>query len=185
MRTPTPPSHSKLFFWGRREPAWVARPTSCSLVGQVGNLRRVVNPPRRTRQTAFRNCRGQALVEFAMTAVTLLVLLFFLFEFGRILLVYETVSNAARVGTRYAIVHGSDNLASTTDIQTYVQNFLSAGSAGSAGATITPSWPDTGSCKNPGCRVKITVSYAYDPMLPFVPISTFSISSSSEGVITW
>jgi Flp pilus assembly protein TadG len=57
---------------------------------------------------------GQTLVEFAVVALLTVIMLLFVVEIGRILLVYMTVANAARAGVRYATVHGSTRLAGTT-----------------------------------------------------------------------
>jgi Flp pilus assembly protein TadG len=48
--------------------------------------------------------RGQSLTEFALLLPILLLLLFALFDFGRAVYAYNTVSNAAREGARIAIV---------------------------------------------------------------------------------
>ena len=50
--------------------------------------------------------RGQAMVEFALVAPILFVLLLGLFEAGRFVLNLEALNNATREGARYAIVHG-------------------------------------------------------------------------------
>lgn len=136
-----------------------------------------------------KNCRGQALVEFAVVAVVLTALILVIFEFGRIMLCYNTIANAARVGTRYAIVHGSDNPPSTS-VSARIQAFLTAGSVNPATATISVNYPDpvgtsTSGCTNPGCRVIVTVSYPYDPVMSYFPIGSIHLASTSEGVITW
>lgn len=51
--------------------------------------------------------RGQALVEFALAAPILFVLIFGTIEAARFIFYYELVQNATREGARYAIVHGS------------------------------------------------------------------------------
>jgi hypothetical protein len=51
--------------------------------------------------------RGQALVEFAVVAPLLFLLILGTIEAGRFIFHYELVNNAAREGVRYAIVHGS------------------------------------------------------------------------------
>ena len=53
-----------------------------------------------------RRC-GQALVEFAVSAFLLVMVLLSVIEMTRFLLVYTALDNAARAGTRYAIVHGA------------------------------------------------------------------------------
>ena len=51
--------------------------------------------------------RGSALVEFAIASTVALTLIFGIVDFGRGLYTYHLVSNAARAGSRYAIVRGS------------------------------------------------------------------------------
>jgi len=50
---------------------------------------------------------GNALVEFAVSMVVILTLLFGIIDVGRALYAYDWVSNAARLGTRFAMVRGS------------------------------------------------------------------------------
>lgn len=50
---------------------------------------------------------GQALVEFALVAPILFLVLFSIVEFGRFIYYANVLNDATREGTRYAIVHGS------------------------------------------------------------------------------
>lgn len=134
----------------------------------------------------LRDCRGQALVEFAMSAVLLLALIFVVIEFGRMMLVYTTIANAARIGARYAIVHGGDSSGTTT----VVQGFLQTGTVNTSSATVTvslPGYPDgtSANCTTPGCRVSVTVTYPYDPLFSYFSLGIINFTSSSQGVITW
>lgn len=52
--------------------------------------------------------RGQALVEFALIAPFLFLLILGTIEAGRFIFFYEVLNNATREGARYAIVHGAD-----------------------------------------------------------------------------
>jgi Flp pilus assembly protein TadG len=130
------------------------------------------------------NRRGQNLVEFAMVALILIMLVFGVIEIGRVMLVYTTISNAARVGTRYAIVNGSDTSTSVANVQSVVNNYLAGAPIDTTGATVTVGYPDTGTCKDPGCRVTVTVSYPYEPMLGYYNFN-ITLHNTSEGVITW
>ena len=49
--------------------------------------------------------RGQALVEFALVFPVLLLILMGLFDFGRAIVAYNTISEAARNGARVSIVN--------------------------------------------------------------------------------
>ena len=58
--------------------------------------------------------RGSELVEFALVSFLLFSVIFAVFEFGRMVLVYNSIANAARVGVRFAEVHGSQRTPPTT-----------------------------------------------------------------------
>jgi hypothetical protein len=53
--------------------------------------------------------RGQALVEFALVAPLLFLLIVGTVEAGRFIFYYEVMNHATREGARYAIVHGADS----------------------------------------------------------------------------
>jgi Flp pilus assembly protein TadG len=139
--------------------------------------------------------RGQSLVEFALCVVLLVALLLGVVEFGRMVLLYTTVSNAARVGTRYAIVHGSDSGAASgpaDDDATaigVVKNFAQVGGLNTANLTVHVNYYSSGgvspSCNTPGCWVKVTATYPYDPLMSYFQLPAINLSSSSEGVITF
>lgn len=156
------------------------------------------------RRQMVANCRGQALVEFAMTIVALLALVFGVVEITRLMLCYTTVANSARLGARYAITNSS--VPGTTvyyaDVSNYksnttsvVQNFATAGTLSSSNLTVTVAFPDssctgttsTSTCTgtSPGNRVSVSVSYAYDPLFSYFSLGTINLTSTSEGVITW
>lgn len=152
-----------------------------------------------------RRC-GQALVEFAMALLVILMLIFGVIEFGRIVLVYNSIANGARIGARYAITNSSPpNATSVTNadlstiqsnVQTVVKSFLAPTTVNinAAGLSITTAFPNkscTGSIPTSTCSgtsagnlVQVTVSYPYDLLIPYYPIN-INLSSTSEGIITW
>ena len=142
-------------------------------------------------KSRLRDDRGQTLVEFAIVAVMLLMLLLGVVEFCRMVLVYTTVANAARAGARYAIVHGTDNPASTDDIKTVVKNFLSTAPLDTSSLSTDVNYPGdpvksgSSGCKNPGCEVAVTAAYPYQPMIGYFPWPTITLRSTSEGAITF
>jgi Flp pilus assembly protein TadG len=132
---------------------------------------------------------GQALVEFAMAALITLLLVLAVVEFSRIMLVYTTLADAARLGARYAITHGTvpgNGVPTSSDIQSgvngVVQKFLAPGTVNVNAAVISTSFPN-GSA-TPGNAVQVNVSYPYNLLLSSLPINV-TLSSTSEGVITW
>lgn len=135
----------------------------------------------------FRDNRGQNLVEFAVGIILTLAMLFAVIEFGRMMLVYTTLVNAARIGVRYAMVNGSDTSTTTTQITNVVNDYLSAApiaTSGSGAATVSVSYPASGAT-TPGNPVEVTVSYTYQPMLNYFGHLNVTLSTQSEGVITF
>jgi hypothetical protein len=142
--------------------------------------------------------RGSNLVEYGIVLALLLMMLFGLIDFGRALYAYHFVSDAAREGTRYAMVRGSTcNIQlpgcvpppGYPDIQTYLKN-VPAG-IDPAQLTVTPRWNPNSSAScpgpqidTPGCVVEVQVSYNFNFMLPFLPRSTVVMQSSSQMVIS-
>jgi Flp pilus assembly protein TadG len=140
--------------------------------------------------------RGQTLVEFAACSVLALCLVLSVIEFGRLILAYTTINNAARVGVRYAIVNGLENTGSsstttlTTNVQTIVDNYLGAAAIDTSSATVTVSYPgfSGGLCASgsnaPGCPVQVQVSYPYQTMVSYFPLHV-TLVSQAEGVFTF
>jgi len=134
--------------------------------------------------------RGQTLVEFAACSVLTLMMLLVVIEFGRMVLAYTTICNAARIGVRYAMVHGSNNSVSVTQVQSVVATYLGAAAIATGSAVVNVTYPGYvgASCaagsKNPGCPVLVTVSYPYQTMVSYFPINV-NLASQSRGVITF
>ena len=91
-------------------------------------------------QRGFADTRGSTIIEFALSALMLLLLIFGVFEMSRMLLIYNTVANAARAGDRYAIVNGEDTgvnaTATISQTKTMVRNYLSAAPMSTSNATV-------------------------------------------------
>lgn len=82
--------------------------------------------------------RGAAMVEAALTMLTLLVLLFSIFEAGRIVSIQQTLTNAAREGARLSVTPlwgGTDDLR-VADVEPRVRTFLNASGLNGAAATV-------------------------------------------------
>jgi Flp pilus assembly protein TadG len=132
--------------------------------------------------------RGQALVEFAMSALITLLLILGAVEFSRIMLVYTTLADAARLGARYAITHGTipgttGSTDPTAGVTAVVQKFLAPGTVNINSATITTSFPD--GATTPGKRVQVNVSYHYNLLVSSLPMANITLSTTSEGIFTW
>jgi Flp pilus assembly protein TadG len=144
-----------------------------------------------------RNERGSYVLEMAFSLTILLALVFGVFEISEALYTYHILSDAAREGTRYAIVRGSACSvitpcpATAANIQSYLQGLGLPGINPNL-MTVTTTWPSRGSactpstnpCNNPGNLVQVTVTYRFPLSIPFVTASTVTMSSTSEMVIS-
>ncbi len=136
--------------------------------------------------------RGSTLVEFALVAVQLCLVLFAVFEFGRMVLVTTTVANAARAAVRYAIVHGATRTgtgvdgpsspADTSQISAHVITYASMGLVDTTRLNITITYPDA-TTNNPGSRVVVKVVYPYDPFT-VLPLHV-NLGTTAEGIIAF
>ncbi len=148
---------------------------------------------------------GSALVEVGMSAAILFGMFFGVFEVTMASYSYHYVSDAAREGARWAIVRGStcstntSNLdhcgASSTDIQTYIQNLGYPG-VNPSSLTATSTWWSppavnggawtscaSAGCNAPGNMVKVVVVYAFPFNVPFMPSRTINVQSVSRMII--
>lgn len=137
---------------------------------------------------------GQSLVEFSVGALLTVIMLLFIVEIGRIVLVYATVANAARAGVRYATVHGSTRSAGATvdsasgpgsdpaQVLTVVKNFASAGLLTTSRLVVHVTYP--GGSNAPGQYVTVTVVYPYDPLTTYFS-KTLRLGSAAQGIIVF
>ena len=95
------------------------------------------------------------MVEFAVVAPVLLLLVFGMIEFGRMVMVQQIITNASREGARVAVLDNSTR----SGVETTVQNYLQSGSI--SGATITVS-PDPPSSAGYGAAVTVNVSVPFN-----------------------
>lgn len=91
----------------------------------LSNLQRVI---------AKQNRRGAAAVEFAVVAPVFLLLVFGIIEFGRMVMVQQVITNAAREGARQGIIPGS----SSSQVNKTVSTYLTGTSIGGATTSVSP-----------------------------------------------
>src|SRR2546425_8611369 len=63
--------------------------------------------------------RGATLVEFAIAATVFLTVMFAVLEFGRALWVHNALTDAARRGARYAVIHAATDADSVKNVVVY------------------------------------------------------------------
>jgi len=109
-----------------------------------------------------------------------LVLVFLLVELGNVLYKHNSLSYAVQEATRYAIIHGStaDEPATEGDIEAELNSRLVGISAGDVTVEVTFT-PDN----TPGSIVAVQATLPYEPVVPFVPIGSFDISTTTQMTI--
>lgn len=145
--------------------------------------------------------RGSSMVEFAIASSALFLVLFGIVEFGRAMYVYHAVANAARIGSRWAMVRGSQSCSGATgralatcpatsaEISDYVKSVVPL--TDSEPLTVTATWPGgnqgctaAAGVPAPGCVVVVTASNRFNFAIPFVSTSNWQISSTSQMTIS-
>jgi Flp pilus assembly protein TadG len=145
-------------------------------------------------RNSFQGERGQALVEFAFTLPILLTFVFGLMEICLMFYTREYISELAREGTRYAIVHGSTCATSpngasctasptasdATSVAKYVQE---RGWPNLGGGKLNPVVTYLNGDEAPGHQVRVSITYQFPYSIPFIKESELSMTSSSTMTI--
>jgi Flp pilus assembly protein TadG len=134
--------------------------------------------------------RGAAMVEAALIMLTLLILVFAIFEAGRVINIQQTLTNAAREGARVSVLPlqgGTDILAPVATVRSRVRTFLDA--AGLNGAVVPDSDIDVNQacCYDPATDTCVTCTAGatvYSVVTVTVPYNFLSISMFSDlGIV--
>jgi len=67
-------------------------------------------------KSSSKNQRGATLVEFAIAATVFLTVMFAVLEFGRALWVHNALTDAARRGARYAVLHAASDAGAVKNV---------------------------------------------------------------------
>jgi len=146
---------------------------------------------------------GQAMVEFILVVVFLVLLFFSILQMIMFMYTYTTLADAAKEGIRYAIVHGTGNsncsgpgtsgpppvtCADTTgaNVVTAVTNFAGMSFQNVSNSSVTvdynPNGANGSTCNVPGCLVKVTVAHTYQPLFG-LGWPSFTVYAAADGRI--
>jgi Flp pilus assembly protein TadG len=141
---------------------------------------------------------GQAAVEFGLGASVLLMALVGMMKISLAIYTYHFIAEAAREGTRFAMVRGttcstlspglSTCPASKDDVGSYVKGLgypgiVSSNMTVTTGYLTYPAGISTSSA-TPGNLVMVTVQYAFPLSIPFLKSKTYTMQSTSEMIIS-
>ena len=125
--------------------------------------------------------RGQTLVEFALILPIFILMLVGIFDFGRAVYAYNTISNASREAVRIGIVDQNVSRLQAEAVKAAVALGAAPGDVDVAFRT-----PDLlGICAAPidiGCVVVITVHYQYNAATPIISnlVGTIDMASTTR-----
>lgn len=114
-----------------------------------------------------KNRKGAAVVEFALIAPILFLLVFGMIEFGRMIMVQQVLTNAAREGARLAVLDSPTPTAGP--VTAAVRNYLQTAGIASATVTINPPEPTTAGY---GAPITVTVSVPFGNVT-WLPVPMF------------
>jgi Flp pilus assembly protein TadG len=122
--------------------------------------------------TFRRDERGTTLVEYSIAATVFITVLFAVLEFGRALWAHNALTDAARRGARYAVLHCTSDSSSVKNVVVYgdpaggSQSILPDLTTGNVDVSYSPDF-----IVNEGtATVKIT-NYKFNLVLPLLPKS--------------
>ena len=133
--------------------------------------------------------RGSTLVEYAIAATLFLTAMFGVVEFGRVLWVHNALSDAARRGARYAVLHSADDA-------NKVRNMVVYGNENGTGTPMLPNLSTTNVnvnysqfALNKGTVSVSVTNYQFQFVIPIVgttitmPNYTTTLTGESVGFV--
>jgi Flp pilus assembly protein TadG len=129
--------------------------------------------------------RGQAFVEFAFMASAFLLLSFSIMWVSLAVSDYNHVSYAAREGSRYAAVHGTDSkqpVTTASAVKTFVQTKTTG--LDTSKLTVSTTWTPAATPGKPGGTVQVQVQYQFQLSVPLMSPVTLPLSSTSKMTIS-
>ncbi len=94
-------------------------------------------------------------MEFAIVAPVFLLMVFGMIEYGRMVMVYQVITNASREGARAAVLDG----ATTSSVSTAVQAYMTSAMITGATVTVAPNPPSNAEYGDP---VTVTVEIGFN-----------------------
>lgn len=113
----------------------------------------------------IRSEKGSATLEFAVVLPAILLILVSIIEFGRVFMVYQMVTSAAREGARMAVLPGADN----AKVMERINEELTHAGLAADSVTFTPADVETADQNDP-VTVQVQINYESIAMVPgFIP----------------
>lgn len=145
-----------------------------------------------------KNQKGSSVAEFAVVAGLFFMIIFGIIEFGRLLYTHNALTDAARRGARYAVVH-TRNVGCVQNVVIYGESNINASTCAPTGpaqingltttnVVVEYDPPTTFGMNNGTATVKIQ-NYQFNLSIPFfrrtltMPAYTTTLTAESAGLI--
>ncbi len=134
---------------------------------------------------------GSVQVESAFCYLIIFMLMLGIIQFCMMVYTFGVYSEAARVGTRYAVEHGTNSSncsgpstgcgdSSAANVISAVNNYAAAYVAKISGMNVAVNYPDSTGSAAPS-RVVVTITYTYAPFVSYAGFAQpFSITSQGR-----
>ena len=116
--------------------------------------------------------------------IPLVMMIFGIYEYGRLLMCWNLLNNAAREGCRYALVNNT-NTTINTDVTNLVTSYMGIEASSFKNFTVTVSGSHNGASSTvnnlvAGDLISVTVSgkYTFMNIIPFITMPTITITST-------
>jgi Flp pilus assembly protein TadG len=143
--------------------------------------------PIRTQRSDRRT--GAVLVETALVLSVTILCMFSIFEYGRLLMDWNVLNNAAREGCRYALVNNTSTTIST-DVTNVVNSYMGPETGSYSGLTVTVSGTHNGVSTpvnnlvaGDTITVQVSGTYKFMNIVPLFPMPTNFVITSSPTMV--
>ena len=125
--------------------------------------------------------KGGVSAEVGLALPLLLFMMLGLVDLGRGLAAKAALGGAVRAAARYASVRSttSGDAATATKIENYLRAHVDG--LDTDQIQVTAAWVPT---NTRGSRVQVSVSYPFTPIMPFIPVDSIQLTSSSQSIIS-
>jgi Flp pilus assembly protein TadG len=137
---------------------------------------------------------GATVAETAVSYTVIFALLFGVIQFCMMVYTYGVYAEAARVGVRYAVEHGTDSTicsgpstgcadSTGANVASAVTSYAAQYVSKVSGAQVNVSYPDSSSA--PPSRVVVTVTYTYTPFINGAKGMSQAMGITAQGRIIY
>jgi len=138
-------------------------------------------PRRRSQPSREREC-GSAITEMALLVPLIVLLTLGAFELGRGVWTKHTLSHISREAARYASVRSARSDDPATAVKVASRARSEAAGIDLDRLEVVTTWNPG---NQPNARVRVQVSYEFEPVTPLLPFESITLTSNSERVIVY